>query len=94
MAVTPERSTSTRSAPGQAIVETAALEAGRDPKSIDVLVRLNVDKGAAPRAVVDDIGRVAGAVGFGHFFIEQMCTDDTVDQAIASALTLLDSADR
>jgi MMPL family len=78
----------------QAIVETAALEAGRDPKSIDVLVRVNVATGAAPRAVVDDIRRVVGAAGFGHFFIAQMCTDDTVDQAIASALTLLDCADR
>jgi hypothetical protein len=67
---------------------------GRDPKSIDVLVRVNVARSAAPRAVVDDIRRVAGAVGFGHFFIEQMYTDDTVDQAIASALTLLDCADR
>lgn len=94
MAVTPGKIDIEALRARQAIVETAALEAGRDPKSIDVLVRLNVDKGAAPRAVVDDIGRVAGAVGFGHFFIEQMCTDDTVDQAVASALTLLDCADR
>ena len=81
----------------QAIVETAALEAGRDPKSIDVLVRANVAKGAAPQAVVDDTRRVAGTVGFGHFFIEQMYTDDTVDQAIASrpsrsSIVLIDDA--
>jgi hypothetical protein len=78
----------------QAIVETAAVEAGRDPKSIDVLVRVNVAKGDAPRAVVDDTRRLAGAVGFGYFLIEQMYADDTVDQAIASALTLIDCADR
>jgi len=94
MAVTPGKIDIDALCARQAIVETAALEAGRDPKSIDVLVRINVAKGAALRPVVDDIRRVAGAVGFGHFFIEQMCTDDTVDQAIASALTLLDCADR
>jgi hypothetical protein len=70
------------------------VEARRDPKSIDVLVRVNLAKGDAPRAVVDDIRRLAGAVGFGYFFIEQMYADDTVDQAIASALTLIDGADR
>ena len=92
MAVTPGKIDALRAR--QAIVEPVALEAGLDPKSIDVLVRVNVARGAAPRAVVDDIRRVVGAVGFGHFFIEQMCTDDTVDQAIALALTLLDCADR
>jgi hypothetical protein len=70
------------------------VEARRDPKSIDVLVRVNLAEGDAPRAVVDDIRRLAGAVGFGYFFIEQMYADDTVDQAIASALTLIDCADR
>ncbi len=59
-----------------------------------MLVRVNLAKGHAPRAVVDDIRRLAGAVGFGYFFIEQMYADDTVDQAIASALTLIDCADR
>jgi hypothetical protein len=94
MAVTPGKIDIDALRAQQAIVETAALEAGRDPKSIDVLVRVNVAKGDAPRAVVDDIRRVAGAVGFGYFFIEQMYADDTVDQAIASALTLIDCADR
>jgi uncharacterized membrane protein YdfJ with MMPL/SSD domain len=94
MAVTPGKIDIDALRAQQAIVETAALEAGRDPKSIDVLVRVNVAKGAAPQAVVDDTRRVAGTVGFGHFFIEQMYTDETVDQAIASALTLLDCADR
>jgi hypothetical protein len=70
------------------------VEARRDPKSIDVLVRVNLAQGDAPRAVVDDIRRLAGAGGFGYFFIEQMYADDTVDQAIASALTLIDCADR
>jgi hypothetical protein len=94
MAVTPGKIDIDALRAQQAIVETAALEAGRDPKSTDVLVRVNVARGAAPQAVIDDIMRVAGTVGFGHFFIEQMYTDDTVDQAIASALTLLDCADR
>ena len=94
MAVTPGKIDIDALRARRAIVQTAALEAGRDPKSIDVLVWVNVARGAAPRPVVDDIRRVAGAVGFGHFFIEQMYTDDTVDQAIASALTHLDCADR
>jgi hypothetical protein len=78
MAVTPGKIDIDALRAQHAIVETAALEAGRDPKSIDVLVRVNVAKGAAPPAVVDDIRRVACAVGFGHFFIQQMYTDDTV----------------
>jgi hypothetical protein len=94
MAVTPGKIDIDALRAQQAIVEPVALEAERDPKSIDVLVRVNVARGAASRAVVDDIRRVADAVGFGHFFIGQMCADDTVDQAIASALTLLDCADR
>jgi MMPL family len=97
MAVTPGKIDIDALRAQQAIVETAALEAGRDPKSIDVLVRVNVAKGAAPQAVVDDTRRVAGTVGFGHFFIEQMYTDDTVDQAIASrpsrpSIVLIDDA--
>jgi probable F420-dependent oxidoreductase len=74
----------------QSFVEQAALEAGRDPETIDALVRVVAAKGDAPQTVVDDIKRVADALGFEHFFIEQMYTDDTVDQAITSAITYLD----
>jgi probable F420-dependent oxidoreductase len=74
----------------QSLVDNAAHEAGRDPKSIDTLVRVNVAKGDAPQAVVDDIERVADTLGYEHFFIEQMNTDHTVDQAITSAITYLD----
>jgi probable F420-dependent oxidoreductase len=77
-----------------ALVEEAALEAGRDPKTIDALVRVNVARGDAPQAVIDDIKRVADALGFEHFFIEQMYADDTVDQAITSAVAFLDRARR
>ena len=73
----------------RAIVEKAALGAGRDPNAIDALVRVNVAKGDAPQAVADDIRRVADAIGSEHFFIEQMYTDDTVDQAITSAIAYL-----
>jgi probable F420-dependent oxidoreductase len=78
----------------QALVGEAALEAGRDPKTIDALVRVNVARGDAPQAVIDDIKRVADALGFEHFFIEQMYADDTVDQAITSAVAFLDRARR
>jgi probable F420-dependent oxidoreductase len=74
----------------QTIVEKAAAEAGRDPKAIDAIVRVNVARGDAPQVVVDDIKRVFETLGFTHFFIEQMYTDDTVDQAIASATGFLD----
>jgi probable F420-dependent oxidoreductase len=74
----------------QTIVEKAAAEAGRDPKAIDAIVRVNVARGDAPQVVVDDIKRVSETLGFTHFFIEQMYTDDTVDQAIASATGFLD----
>jgi probable F420-dependent oxidoreductase len=77
-----------------ALVGEAALEAGRDPKTIDALVRVNVARGDAPQAVIDDINRVADAFGFEHFFIEQMYADDTVDQAITSAVAFLDRARR
>jgi len=77
-----------------ALVEEAALEAGRDPKTIDALVRVNVARGDATQAVIDDIKRVADALGFEHFFIEQMYADDTVDQAITSAVAFLDRARR
>jgi len=72
------------------IVEKAAVEAGRDPKTIDAIVRVNLAKGDAPQTVVDDIKRVADELGFEHFFIEQMYVDDTVDQAITSAKAFLD----
>jgi probable F420-dependent oxidoreductase len=74
----------------RAIVEKAAADAGRDPKTIDAIVRVNVAEGDAPQAVVDDIKRVADELGFEHFYIEQMYTDATVDQAIASAKAYLD----
>jgi alkanesulfonate monooxygenase SsuD/methylene tetrahydromethanopterin reductase-like flavin-dependent oxidoreductase (luciferase family) len=74
----------------QAVVEEAALEAGRDPKAIDAIVRVNVAKGDTRQAVADDIKRVADALGCEHFFVEQMYTVDTVDQAIASAIAFLD----
>jgi hypothetical protein len=74
----------------RAIVENAAVEAGRDPKAIEAIVRVNPAKGDAPQTIVDDIKRVADELGFEHFFIEQMYTDDTVDQAITSAKALLD----
>jgi probable F420-dependent oxidoreductase len=74
----------------RAIVEKAAIEAGRDPKTIDAIVRVNLAKGDAPQAVVDDIKRVADELGFEHFFIEQMYVDGTVDQAITSAKEFLD----
>jgi probable F420-dependent oxidoreductase len=74
----------------QTIVKKAAAEAGRDPKAIDAIVRVNVARGDAPQVVVDDIKRVSETLGFTHFFIEQMYTDDTVDQAIASATGFLD----
>ena len=70
-------------------MEQAALEAGRDPNALDALVRVNVAKGDAPQAVADDIRRVADAIGSEHFLIEQIYTDDTVDQAITSAIAYL-----
>jgi len=73
----------------RAIIDESALEAGRDPKAIDAVVRVNVARGDAPQAVVEDIKRTADALGFEHFFIEQMYTDDTVDQAITSATAYL-----
>jgi probable F420-dependent oxidoreductase len=72
------------------IVENAAVEAGRDPKAIEAIVRVNPAKGDAPQTIVDDIKRVADELGFEHFFVEQMYTDDTVDQAITSAKALLE----
>jgi probable F420-dependent oxidoreductase len=78
----------------QALIEKAALEAGRDPDTIDALVRVDAARGDAPRVVADDIERVADALGFEHFFIEQMYTDDTVDQAITSAIAYLDRMGR
>jgi probable F420-dependent oxidoreductase len=74
----------------QALVDKAALETGRDPKTISALVRVNVARGDLPRAVADDISRLADTLGFEHFFIDQMYTDDTVDQAITSAIAFLD----
>jgi hypothetical protein len=70
------------------------LFAAVDPKMIGALVRVNVARGDAPQAVIDDIKRVADALGFEHFFIEQMYADDTVDQAITSAVAFLDRARR
>jgi probable F420-dependent oxidoreductase len=74
----------------QTIVHKAAEEAGRDPDEIGALIRVNVAKGDAPRAVVEEMRRVADALGCEHFFIEQMYTDETVDQAIASAIGYLE----
>lgn len=72
----------------RAIVEQAAFEAGRDPKAIDAVVRIQVFNSDAPRAVVDDARRIADALGYEHFLMTY--TADTIDQAITSAIAYLD----
>ena len=75
----------------RAIVEKAALEAGRDPKAIDAVVRIQVFNDDAPQAVVDDARRIADALGYEHFLMTY--TAGTIDQAITSAIAYLDLCD-
>ncbi|MEC3917333.1 TIGR03619 family F420-dependent LLM class oxidoreductase [Nocardia sp. CDC160] len=73
----------------RAAVDQAAVEAGRDPKAIDTVVRVNVAAGTDLAVVADTIESVAADTGFDDFFIDLLYLADNVEASLDTALALL-----
>ncbi|MFI6865618.1 TIGR03619 family F420-dependent LLM class oxidoreductase [Nocardia sp. NPDC050406] len=74
----------------RAVVDRAAEQAGRDPGTIDTVVRVNVAAGTEPELIAKAIEQVAGETGFDDFFVDMMYIADSVDGMLDTAIGLLD----
>ncbi|MVU82682.1 TIGR03619 family F420-dependent LLM class oxidoreductase [Nocardia sp. ET3-3] len=72
------------------LIDQAAVEAGRDPKAIDTVVRVNVAAGTDPALVADTIEAVAADTGFDDFFIDLLYVADSLDAMLDTSLGLLE----
>ncbi|MEC3956265.1 TIGR03619 family F420-dependent LLM class oxidoreductase [Nocardia sp. CDC153] len=73
----------------RAVVDQAAVEAGRDPQAIDTILRVNVAAGTELALVADTIESVVADTGFDDVFIDLLYLADTVDASLDTALALL-----
>lgn len=76
------------------VVDEAAREAGRDPASIETVMRVNVMAGVPVQQVADAIKTMHEATGFTHFAIETMFWAETVDSALEMVHHLMPIIDR
>ncbi|GAB2538275.1 TIGR03619 family F420-dependent LLM class oxidoreductase [Nocardia heshunensis] len=74
----------------RAIIDEAAVEAGRDPQAIDTVLRVNVAAGTDLELIATTIETVAADTGFDDFFIDLLYVTDTVDATLDTALRLLE----
>lgn len=73
----------------RALVDGAARAAGRDPRGIDTVLRVNVDAGTTTAQVVTVIRAAAESSGIGHVMVDTMYCDGSVDQALERASAIL-----
>jgi probable F420-dependent oxidoreductase len=75
-------------------VDEAAREAGRDPASIETVLRINVMPGVTAQQIADTIKSVAAETGFEHFLVETAFCADGVDSALDLVHALMPIVDR
>ncbi|SFF44918.1 probable F420-dependent oxidoreductase, Rv2161c family [Actinacidiphila alni] len=71
-------------------VAEAARKAGRDPETIDSVLRVNIDAGTSTEEVVSAIRTMGERVGIEHVMVDTMYSDESVDQALDRAGRILD----
>ncbi len=74
----------------RAVIDEAAVAAGRDPQAIDTILRVNVAAGTDLALVADTIESVAADTGFDDFFIDLLYVTDSVDAMLDTATALLE----
>lgn len=73
----------------RALIDSLATEAGRDPATIDTVLRVNVDAGTSDEVVADAVRAIHERTGIGHFMIDTMYWARTVDEAQDTAIRLI-----
>jgi probable F420-dependent oxidoreductase len=73
----------------RAAVDQLAREAGRDPSSIDAILRINADPDTPAQKVADAIRTVGERTGIDHVMVDSMYTAHGVDEALAYASEVL-----
>jgi probable F420-dependent oxidoreductase len=76
------------------VVDEAAREAGRDPASIETVVRINVMPEVPVQQVADAIKGIREKTGFKHFIIETMFWAKSVDASLEMVHSLMPIVDR
>jgi probable F420-dependent oxidoreductase len=76
------------------IVDEAARDAGRDPASIETVMRINVMPGVSAQQVADAIKTMREKTGFTHFIIETMFSAESVDASLEMVHSLIPIIDR
>lgn len=74
----------------RAIIDQAAVAAGRDPGTIHTILRVNVAAGSSVAQVADTIEQVVAETGFDDVFVDLMYLTDSVDGMLAAATELLE----
>ncbi|MET9218849.1 TIGR03619 family F420-dependent LLM class oxidoreductase [Streptomyces sp. NPDC003300] len=71
-------------------VDEAARTAGRDPRVIDAVLRVNIEAGTSTEQVVTVIKAAGERTGIDHVMVDTMYSDAGVDQSVERALAILD----
>lgn len=71
------------------VIDEAAVAAGRDPKDIATVLRVNIAAGTDLELVAATIEKVAADTGFDDFFIDLLYVTDSLDGMLDAALRLL-----
>lgn len=64
-------------------------EAGRDPSSIDSVLRVNIDPGTSSDEVAKAIRTVQERTGIEHFLVDTLYSEENVDQSLQRATEIL-----
>jgi probable F420-dependent oxidoreductase len=64
------------------VIDQFARDAGRDPASIDTIMRINIMQGVSAQQTADVIKTVAEATGIDHFLVDSSFVAFTVDESL------------
>lgn len=73
----------------RSLLDRLARQAGRDPETIDTVLRVNIDAGTTTTQVADTIKLVHERTGIDHFMVDSMYDVETIDGSIAHARDVL-----
>ncbi|MFE2358054.1 TIGR03619 family F420-dependent LLM class oxidoreductase [Streptomyces parvulus] len=74
----------------RAALDELARAEGRDPGTIDTVLRVNIDAGTSTRQVADAIRDIHDRTGIEHFMVDSMYDVDTVDGSVELAGRVLE----
>ncbi|AYF75730.1 TIGR03619 family F420-dependent LLM class oxidoreductase [Nocardia yunnanensis] len=73
----------------RAVIDEAAVAAGRDPQAIDTVLRVNIAAGTDLELVADTVHSVVADTGFDDVFLDLLYVTDSVDHMLDTAADLL-----